>query len=265
MYQEWSNINLPDMNWIYQQIFVEDNRLYIFFGVIGNQDFELSFYKDYDSYDAMEKSFLAFRDFTDKKEIKETPPLFRNFRRASEKTECEARLNLIEKAIDGQLDLPDQGIGFYMVEKVDLEACRNSCLKELKDLEWSFLNLPDMPNIDQLIYVRGYRLFVEFGVIGNNDFEISYQKDYDSYDAMKKSFLEFISHIDKKAIPPHHSLLKDSNTEIVKVQLEAQLDLIEKAINGQLDLPDDGNGFYLMNNDLEYRRKWCREDLEKLA
>lgn len=42
--------------------------------------------------------------------------------------------------------------------------------------EWSFLNLPDMLNIDQLIYVRDYRLFVEFGLIGNNDFEISYQK-----------------------------------------------------------------------------------------
>lgn len=35
--------------------------------------------------------------------------------------------------------------------------------------------------------------------------------------------------------------------------------------NGQLVLPNHYDVFCMMNNNFQYHRKWCFEDLEKLA
>lgn len=128
----WSDINLPDMPYVYQEISASENKLYVTFGIVGNHDFELSLCKEYDSHDAMKRSFLEFSEYTDRKPEKEWEQLT-DLRTGRDKVQLEAQLELIKKAIDNKLDLPDNGVGYNLLTDIDtLNYCYDGCLKALE-------------------------------------------------------------------------------------------------------------------------------------
>lgn len=79
----------------------------------------------------MKKSFLEFSEYTDKKLEKEWEPLT-DLRTGRDKVQLEAQLDLIKKAIDNKLDLPENGVGYHLITDLDtLNYCYDGCLKAL--------------------------------------------------------------------------------------------------------------------------------------
>lgn len=131
----WSDINLPDMPYVYQEISSSESKLYVTFGIVGNHDFELSLCKEYESHDAMKKSFLEFSEYKDKKAEKEWAPLT-DLRSGRDKAQLEAQLDLLKKAINNQLYLPDKGVGFNFITDADtLNYCYKGCQQALQKFE----------------------------------------------------------------------------------------------------------------------------------
>lgn len=91
-------------------------------------------------------------------------------------------------------------------------------------------------------------LFIEYGIVGNNDFNISYFKDYSSIDDMYYSYSNFVENIEYQNKEIEWPPLLDIYSGGDKVQLKSMIKLINNSLEHKLILPDDGIGYTLLTD-----------------
>lgn len=91
-------------------------------------------------------------------------------------------------------------------------------------------------------------LFIEYGIVGNNDFNISYFKDYSYIDDMYYSYSNFVENIECQDKEMEWPPLLDIYSGGDKTQLKSMIKLINNSLENKLILPDNGIGYTLLTD-----------------
>ncbi|WP_323637301.1 hypothetical protein [Pectobacterium polaris] len=110
--------------------------------------------------------------------------------------------------------------------------------------------LGSIPLVERTIESSGNELFITYNIIDDLDFDITLKKICCSYEKLNNSVVVFLS----DEIKCNEDILNWNDDFSIKKK-EAKKEFFSKFDNGQLFLPDNGEGFSF-DGDINYMKTW---------